>query len=565
MGALISISDISGDVPAESFIAEQLATVPVERALDWVAHNLALIWHSGNLDETQARLAAEWFGHDPAAHAALLKHLRAGSRLLVAPVLKLTAMLAAAHGADNPAGDHENQEAVSRYLTRTLPMVMLTVAHYYGDTSYGPSGTRPAASGTVGADEIPSEELEIAASVLANHQPYPQSMFDRSERRWIELPAADTSLKKMDLAEQFHAATGADFRDLRTVGLVLHARALNPRQPLRVGEDYLEKLNLGPQRLAAVLEIISISLADLSKLARAKLPTNLYDTPLLNRYPLIRLNGGQLLVMGPDLVAERTYGWLPKFDIEHGSKPRTAEDKSTAARAVGYLQSVTEIHARETLSSVASAPVTEARVFGETEIQKAWGTSRRNADTVLLWPQAAVVAEISSRPPSLNTLLALSEGGLAHDLDLGVIDKAAQLHATIEAFRAEPAALTGQAATPQRFRPVLVTTEGFPVTPLTMPRIRQLLARDALLQDADVAPLVITDIDALEAAEAIAERAGPDLAELLAAHEASEMANYGFREWLLLSYPGTGAPTRVRKRWARVREPVMAALIGKSV
>jgi hypothetical protein len=112
---------------------------------------------------------------------------------------------------------------------------------------------------------------------------------------------------------------------------------------------------------------------------------------------------------------------------------------------------------------------------------------------------AAVVAEISSRPPSLDTLRARASTGLANDLDLGVIAKAQQLHGTIQAFRANPTALPGVTAVPRRFRPVLITTEGFPVTPLTVMRIREMLAKTGLLQGADVAPLVITDVEALEA------------------------------------------------------------------
>lgn len=266
--------------------------------------------------------------------------------------------------------------------------------------------------------------------------------------------------------------------------------------------------------------------------------------------------------MSPSLVAERTYGWLPKWDLQYGPLVRTKADQAAAARAIVYLERTTEIHARETLAAAAEASANEGVVYDENDIQGAWGTSDRNADAIALWPAVAVVAEFSSRPPSLDTLRARAGSGLAIDLDLGVIAKAEQLHGTIEAFRANPTALPGVTAAPRRFRPVLVTTEGFPVTPLTVMRIRDMLAKASLLQAADVAPLVVTDADALEATETIGERGGPDLSQLLAAHEVSPMARYGFREWLLLTYPGIGEPARVAKRWARVQEPVLAALGG---
>jgi hypothetical protein len=275
MNSLISIADITGDVPAESSIAEALASVPVERTLDWVARMLGVLFHSNDRERTQTQLAREWFGHDRDAYSALLEHLRADSALLATPVLKLLAMLALIHGSDVSAGDHEDPAVVQRYLIRTLPVAMLTAAHYYGDASYGPTGVRATAPAAVGADLIPPQELELAASVLANHSPYPQSMFDRSQRRWIEIPAEDSDPNAVNLAEQFRAATGARLEDLRMIGLALHARAVNRTGPPRVKQDYLEKLNLGTDRLAAALEVISVPLARLRQQARSSPPENL--------------------------------------------------------------------------------------------------------------------------------------------------------------------------------------------------------------------------------------------------------------------------------------------------
>jgi hypothetical protein len=561
MSSIVTIADVNASVPPESSIAEALALVPVERTLDWVARMLGSLFHRGDKERLQVQLAHEWFAHDPEALNSLLEHLRAGSGLLVTPVLKLLAMLALLHGSDSPAGDHEDPATVKHYLTRTLPVAMLTAANYYGDASYGPSGSPPTVSATAGSDQIPTYELELAANVLANHSPYPPSMFDRSERRWIEIPAEDHDQKAVNLAEQFQASTGARLDDLRMIGLALHARAINPTGAPRVKQDYLAKLNLGPDRLGKALEVISAPLEELRDQTRSKPPTNLYDTPLLAQYPLIRLNDGQLLVMSPDLVAERTYGWLPKWDLQNGALVRTKADRAAAGRAITYLQHSTEIHAMETLVAAVAASSTRSVVYGESDIQDAWGTSGRNADAIVWWPDTAVVAEISSRPPSLDTLLAQAGSGLVHDLDLGVIAKAEQLHGTIEAFRANPTALAGVDPAPSRFQPVLVTTEGFPVTPLTVCRIRDMLADANLLQATDVAPLVITDVETLEAVETIGEGGGPNLSQLLTAHETSPMVNYGFREWLLLTYPGTREPTRVAKRWARVQEPVLEALL----
>jgi hypothetical protein len=159
---MITIADVRGDVPSEGSIAEALALVPVERTLDWVARLLGSLFRRGDAERFQIQLAHEWFGHDYEALNALLDHLRAGSPLLAAPVLKLVAALGLLHGSDSPAGDHEDSTAVEHYLTRTLPVAMLSAAHYYGDATYGPTGAPSNMSAGLGTDEISPLELELA-------------------------------------------------------------------------------------------------------------------------------------------------------------------------------------------------------------------------------------------------------------------------------------------------------------------------------------------------------------------------------------------------------------------
>jgi hypothetical protein len=100
---------------------------------------------------------------------------------------------------------------------------------------------------------------------------------------------------------------------------------------------------------------------------------------------------------------------------------------------------------------------------------------------------------------------------------------------------------------------------GFPVVTTTVTRIHRMLADAGLLTSADVAPLVILDIEALEAVEAIGENGGLTLPELLAAHEQSQLSAHGFREWLIATHPGTDVPSRIRAVWSRMMNRVLNA------
>jgi hypothetical protein len=87
-----------------------------------------------------------------------------------------------------------------------------------------------------------------------------------------------------------------------------------------------------------------------------------------------------------------------------------------------------------------------------------------------------------------------------------------------------------------------------------------MLSDENLLQDEDVAPLVVIDIEGLEAAEAVTEKTGLSLEALLAAHARSPMHSYAFRDWLLVDYAPVRPTMRIMSRWDRVMDPVLARL-----
>lgn len=143
----------------------------------------------------------------------------------------------------------------------------------------------------------------------------------------------------------------------------------------------------------------------------------------------------------------------------------------------------------------------------------------------------------------------------------GALAKARQLDATIAAIRADETALTAAPSKgPRRFWPVLIVPDGFPVNPLMVRRL-QLMIRDAdLLAGADTAALVVVDAETLEAVEAVAAGGGPPFPYLLAKHALSDRADYGFKEWLLLTRSAVRPTRRITDRWDRVFAPAFAAL-----
>ena len=534
-----------------------LSRVPVERALFWVARLLSMDANAGSdLTQLQNELVHLWFPLPSPGHHRARELVTSGRRRLVAPqILLYLARLALGHCSTVAASDMENPRDVQRY-ERLMVEAMLIVADHSGAMSRVGKQSAP----TAGGQRVTGFDLELTANLHANHRPFAVSLFDRSERRWVEIPAEEALQypAAVDLPAEFEAATGVRFGDLRMVGLALWGRTIDPNA-VRFGAEHFNELGIGRSRIDAVLRLISGTIGEYRDAAAGVDPSAEYDASMFGRRPLIKCNDGGYIVISPTLLLERTLGWLPRWDLEHLGGSR-------AKRAVGYLRHCTERHAVETLRAVATAALPVSTLYDESDIQAAYGTSEKNADCILVWPTGGVVvAEISTRVITQGTVHGSSPADLATDLERGVMRKAKQIDATVKAVRADQRRLTGAMPSPDRvFWPVLVTTEGFPVTPLVSDRIQAMLAAAGLLQGTDVAALTVVDIEGLEATEAVAEQTGLSLPALIDRHRTSDMRYYGYRDWLTYRHGPIRPSARIMTRWDRVFTPILEAVEAAS-
>lgn len=184
----------------------------------------------------------------------------------------------------------------------------------------------------------------------------------------------------------------------------------------------------------------------------------------------------------------------------------------------------------------------------------------KNADAALDYGDAWVVAEISTRHLTRESIAGGSAEALEKDLERGIITKVAQIDSTITQLIRNETWLTGYASTPRRRHvAVLVVREGFPVNPMTMTAIHGRLAEKHLLADPRIGPLHILDQEDLNIAEAIAESEGPSLLQLLEQHETGNLRNMDFKSWLIVER-GLEAkrPERIAGPYENAWRPVLA-------
>jgi hypothetical protein len=381
--------------------------------------------------------------------------------------------------------------------------------------------------------------------------------------RWKTLPAKRAGDPgRVDLVQLFEEATGVTKDDFTAVGVALwvgaEQRGLYPVPPA-----FIESLTIGSDRIEAALRMLASPPEGLADgISRLQERFTRWSFDVLRQYPVMRLADGGYLVLSKRLLLQRILGWLPISDLVEGLK-RSAR-KVDAARAMNWFRSQCETDALTGLANLAGGAGPGQRLYGETDIQAAYGTAAPNADAAIEYPGCWIVAEISTRHLTRQTVVGGDPAELEDDLRMGIDDKVTQIGSTIRQLINDESRLTGHPPqSRRRFVPLLVITEGFPVNPMTMTAVAERTAAAQVFDDPRIGPLRILDQEELDIAESIAEDGGPSLLELLERHESSTLANSAFKDWVVLDWGrGTGPryPNRLEEPHSAALEPVLHRL-----
>jgi|GEM_PF-5381690 hypothetical protein len=537
----ITYSELFGFPPYPDYIVNALAGV---RRLEFVRQCAVVLGLYEKLGASRAevdrQLAEIWFKDD--GKTVVLGLLR-GNTTLVAPQTPLLLIqFALARSPDEVEPGSETPHA--------LPTMILAVQEGLG------SGVDATESNVFTGD--PNSTLfrqmvaghhfgstEDEATTIAHHQ-----------QRWARLARAHAGDPgAVDLYRAFREATGVEKDDFTTVALAIWAHC-SVHDAYPVPASILDSLKVPRDVFDRCLALISRTADEFRALVIATKPEHQTEWSFdsLRQFPILRLDNGDLLVLSKDLLVDRIYGWLPMFDLIEGLV--SAKRKKDAERAETWFRHLCELDALEGIRNLAGS-----RVFGEAEIQAAFGTSVRNADAAIDYPDEWAVIEIGTRQLSRATVVATTAEGLEADLRRGIDEKAAQLDATIRELIADETRLTGQPARPRRrYVALLALTEGFPVNPLTTTAIKERLRAAGLLADPRIGPLHVLDQEELDMAEALGEEGGPSLLQLLEEHERSNLSTSAFKDWLIVERGRGIGPRRPGRLQSVLKEAWQVAI-----
>jgi len=175
-----------------------------------------------------------------------------------------------------------------------------------------------------------------------------------------------------------------------------------------------------------------------------------------------------------------------------------------------------------------------------------------------------VLAEVVSGTVKVQTRELADTESFVQDTERIVLCKARQLYVTAANLLRRPQPGNSPVKVPpSRIFPVVVISGQYPVNPLTVRYINEQLTAEGHRPDGIVQPLTVMDLEELEGCQALLQRKGRTLPQLLDAWRASPYRDAAFRNYLAHEIGGQelGRPGDVQDALAESFE-VIQRLLG---
>ena len=179
----------------------------------------------------------------------------------------------------------------------------------------------------------------------------------------------------------------------------------------------------------------------------------------------------------------------------------------------------------------------QSAFFTEEDLQAAF-PGVRNIDAGVDFGSEVVLAEVVAGTVKLATREQADVTSFREDTERLVLGKARQLYTTAANLLRDPQPANSPLPAPARqILPIVVQGGQFPVNPLTIYYVREQLTAEGLPRR-PVRALTILDLEELEGCQALQQRRGTTLPQLLDAWRRSQYGDVAFRNYLAYEYGG---------------------------
>jgi hypothetical protein len=376
--------------------------------------------------------------------------------------------------------------------------------------------------------------MEVIASHLFNERDDPGDLLARHRLLWTHYGdhLKSVTLRRRPI-ELLAEATGLDFDDLTALGFAYYAVALKYRPGTPVAVDAFANIAISRPTIEKFLGLFSSTADELSEALRhCRLPWQML--PLAER-PLFRV-GDNLVVLDERYLLERVTRGL-YWPVHDQEKQLGEQARLLWTQAYGEM---IESRAEDQVRQLAPPLINSAAstFFTEENLMRAFPSSK-NTDAGIDFGADVVLVEVVSATVTLATRQSPDTDSYRKDAEKIVMKKARQLHATALDLLVEPQPADSPLRAPaKRIFPVVVRGGQFPVNPITLRDVKHQLAAEGLLTDGRIQPLVLLDLEELEACNALHETRHVTMPQLIGDWQQSAYREASFRSYLSSRYGG---------------------------
>jgi hypothetical protein len=403
--------------------------------------------------------------------------------------------------------------------------------------------------------------MEMNANNLFNDRDDNGDLLARYRMLWLDY---GTRLKRyiprLAPADMLREATGIGLDETITLAFAYwgYLQGRGPGDPIRVKAMAAEAMTIPRADVETFLGLISCTPAALAQQLR-QCPRPWQMRPLQAR-PLLRL-GDDVVVLDERYLVERVTRGL--YWLVHDYEKETYGDKARGAWTQVWSEMV-ETRAEDQLRQMAPSLFGGGRAFFTEEALQAAFPRTRNCDAGIDFGGDVVLAEVVSGTVKVQTRELADTGSFVQDTERIVLCKARQLYVTAACLLRRPQPEGSPVKVPpSRIFPVVVISGQYPVNPLTVRYINEQLTAEGHRPDGTVQPLTVMDLEELEGCQALLQRRGRTLPQLLDAWRASPYRDAAFRNYLAHEIGGQelGRPGDVQDALAESFE-VIQRLLG---
>jgi hypothetical protein len=403
--------------------------------------------------------------------------------------------------------------------------------------------------------------MEMIANNLFNDRDDNGDLLGRYRLLWLRYGSRLTRFTpRRPPAEMLLEATGISFDDLTTLAFAYwaHIRSCGPGDQVKLNAMIMPGITISQATIEAFLGLFSSTPASLAAALR-DCPKPWQMLPIQHR-PLLRL-GDDVVVLDERYLVERVTRGL--YWLVHDHEKSAHGDKARNRWTQAYSEMI-ETRVEDQLRRMAPELIGSGQraFFTEEDLQAAF-PGDRNIDAGADFGGDVVLAEVVAGTVKLATREQADVTSFREDAERLVLGKARQLYVSAANLLRDPQPANSPLSVPAgRILPVVVCGGQFPVNPLTIRYISEQLAAEGLPPGGAIQPLTLLDLEELEGCQALHQRRGMTLPQLLDAWRKSPYAAVAFRNYLAYEYGGRelGRPADVQAALAESTELIQQRL-----